>query len=1132
MITTIDLAQYNPDTVIAPNSHGISEEYSTTTWWSSKKARYGSALWGQFHIFINTAGNSGVMVWMKEYEPRVSLWKVNAGDDTLTIEFEDDLPAPIIYETALSSNNWKDYADIYKAWAKTAPWYRKTHRYPSHVNYVFSGGTNSPTLLTTYAQYMNAVFSSGKVIFISNCYTKFKFNEAGVGAVSGSHPDYTLNTNFDQSFTDIKNSNVIAMPYVNTTIWDDEDTGYDPEDMIWSKPQDITSLTEVGGGDYTLTLPANFSSWNQQSLVVDDDIAIVDTSNENHNNVVFRISAVASQQSFTVTQSAGLGSSTGGYAQEVVCYTHDADDAERGQVHWKIWCPTVASSISRYETEVAKLIDTDGKLTKGIYLDTHHNVYNCWNPNHSHDAGDSRAIVEARNALAYKLSKGRDIVFAEGFSEEQLGTVDVRLFLGGTGTQDFVDVPLWEYIYGDVCYHVGWSGQSWSGTDSEWAAEIAKAFTFGSKANGSYTGNATLDTNVMDGTYSESLAVLKNRKPTSFSKSTYRKISGSQYSLGLPEFSADLRNSLVEQFGAPATFTRASIATVTDFEGLIKPVLSGEARFAGARRVYNYLLHSEDFSTDNWNTFQTATVTGTNQINMPADGDIISPTVNTIPTSTIIAGDTYVFTITAWATGDNIGKTLGLRLAFGTGGGQNLVVTLTDTPTRYSLEKASSISNPNAGTIYFGRYSGLSATATEVMIDNVQLERVTGQANQNPSEYVSTGVLSSPYHGANVDGVKYFSYQNGNTVSNNIVTEAKGDPISGLKGVLIEEDRENIVTYSSDVSSWTLFNTPIITESSIPSPFIAGTAWEITDDNGTDFEYPRLFLGNTVGSTDTITYTVYVAKDASPSAYPGIFLKFYGGTPISHDIMFDPSDGSWVTDPTANAYDSVAVEDYNSNWWKVVCIVTNNGTGNTGVDVRLYPAVSANKIVVAATATGTATFAEPQIEIGPFPTSYIPTNGSAVARDSDDLTYDFQPNALVGSILFDVEPIHSDLGAVASYGIMPNADCRFWYSASGNLTVYDGTNANYWTDPLTANVFAKYGVTWEDGGEPEISVYVNGNKNDIGNLDTDGFDAGSDPLSIGHWSTSPTSQRINGYYSNIRVYNKSLSQVHMEALTS
>ncbi len=59
----------------------------------------------------------------------------------------------------------------------------------------------------------------------------------------------------------------------------------------------------------------------------------------------------------------------------------------------------------------------------------------------------------------------------------------------------------------------------------------------------------------------------------------------------------------------------------------------------------------------------------------------------------------------------------------------------------------------------------------------MQLEDVTGQSVQTPSEYVSTNVLTAaPYHGSNVDGVKCFK------------TDISGNPISPdtLKGFLCE----------------------------------------------------------------------------------------------------------------------------------------------------------------------------------------------------------------------------------------------------------------------------------------------------------------------------------------------------------
>ena len=56
------------------------------------------------------------------------------------------------------------------------------------------------------------------------------------------------------------------------------------------------------------------------------------------------------------------------------------------------------------------------------------------------------------------------------------------------------------------------------------------------------------------------------------------------------------------------------------------------------------------------------------------------------------------------------------------------------------------------------------------------MEDVTGQSDTSFGEYVSTNVLSSPFHGAMVDGVKYFD------------TDISGNPIpeNTLKGFLCE----------------------------------------------------------------------------------------------------------------------------------------------------------------------------------------------------------------------------------------------------------------------------------------------------------------------------------------------------------
>ena len=75
------------------------------------------------------------------------------------------------------------------------------------------------------------------------------------------------------------------------------------------------------------------------------------------------------------------------------------------------------------------------------------------------------------------------------------------------------------------------------------------------------------------------------------------------------------------------------------------------------------------------------------------------------------------------------------------------------------------------------RVQTYTGTGKTILATALQIEDITGQSVQTPAEYVSTNVLNAtPYHGANVDGVKYFD------------TDINGTPIpdSTLKGFLCE----------------------------------------------------------------------------------------------------------------------------------------------------------------------------------------------------------------------------------------------------------------------------------------------------------------------------------------------------------
>lgn len=164
------------------------------------------------------------------------------------------------------------------------------------------------------------------------------------------------------------------------------------------------------------------------------------------------------------------------------------------------------------------------------------------------------------------------------------------------------------------------------------------------------------------------------------------------------DFYAPLKTSLLLESGTGLpTYSRTTAATAFDNEGKLITLPAHAARFRGARMVRNLLASSEILSTQN------VTVVSTTY------------TISFYGTGTIAFSGAY-----AGASLDGIGVSDRVQKTF--------VAT--------------------AGTLTL-TVSGSVTTA--------QLEDVTGQADQTASEYVSVGVLSSPYHGAGVDGIKWFN---------------------------------------------------------------------------------------------------------------------------------------------------------------------------------------------------------------------------------------------------------------------------------------------------------------------------------------------------------------------------------------
>lgn len=216
-------------------------------------------------------------------------------------------------------------------------------------------------------------------------------------------------------------------------------------------------------------------------------------------------------------------------------------------------------------------------------------------------------------------------------------------------------------------------------------------------------------------------------------------------------FNAPLTTTLKAVKGVLNSFTRGNAdATVTDFEGLIKDVKADEARFVGARRVANIVTSPEAVHigggtiTRNLpdpcgnNTGIQVTNNGvTNSIEYPLDiTKIISTSQDFIEHCFIrvLSGDvndlaSFILSNPNLASGAVNLKTI--FLAEGTPNGEWLNV---------SSHAISPIA-PNLWQTKLSMYQSSEAGGwVTVEIACMQLEEVTGQANQNPSEHVSVSV--------------------------------------------------------------------------------------------------------------------------------------------------------------------------------------------------------------------------------------------------------------------------------------------------------------------------------------------------------------------------------------------------------
>jgi len=356
------------------------------------------------------------------------------------------------------------------------------------------------------------------------------------------------------------------------------------------------------------------------------------------------------------------------------------------------------------------------------------------------------------------------------------------------------------------------------------------------------------------------------------------------------------------------------------------------------------LITNGDFATDSdW-----AKGTGWSIVSGAANANTASSSYFYQTINELAVGKTYsiTYTINSYTTGNvvtGIGDLLGNR-----GTIRNAVGTYTDIITFIS----------NTTNDYFGFFATSSFTGS---IDNVSVKEVrnadfTFDRNSTATRVNKEGLIETvaidtprldyPF----IDGV-----------------------VQSEPSLLLEPTRTNSIPYSEDFdnSDWTKTNVTVTADATI-APDGTLNASKLTENTGNG---THRISDTTIVSGTGVAYTQSVFAKSGGS---GRYLRMFRGSGTYNDAVFDLENGTVVTTDGNNLI-SVSIEEHSNGWYRCISTYTTQFS-----NIATYYGLQ-NGITDSYTGDGTSHIYlwGAQLEQGSYPTSYIPTSGSAVTRAAE-----------------------------------------------------------------------------------------------------------------------------------------------------
>jgi hypothetical protein len=333
------------------------------------------------------------------------------------------------------------------------------------------------------------------------------------------------------------------------------------------------------------------------------------------------------------------------------------------------------------------------------------------------------------------------------------------------------------------------------------------------------------------------------------------------------------------------------------------------------------------------------------------------------------------------------------------------------------------------------------------------------------------------------------------------------DASGNCLGLLVEEARTNLVTYSEDFTNSFFTKNGVTIQSGITAPNAKLTASKLQESETTG-NHIIFSTGLPAG-----TLSIYAKGDGSGRLFQ---IRRDGGGGDSSWAWFNLDNGSVERQEQGTA----EIKQINNGWYR--CSLTPTNALGTVV-FGLSSGATSRQVSYSGDGTSGAHIFGAQLEAGSFPTSYIPTSGSAVTRTPD-----------VASLAVSEFGYNQDQGTVF-------INCLITAQPNFNLRVIDGnSNSKRW---MYVNVPDNdYGLKYFDGTNnptlvssgipPNMKAAVAVTPTQVfGAANSSAVGSGAHSGTLLDISQFNFFSTLNGHIKSVQYYPLRLSNAQLQALT-